>query len=269
MGFAALFVPEIAGRDAFAALTALAGETDRIALGAGVVPISSRRIGVTAMGAATVHERSGGRMVLGLGIGRPRRGALDELEAAVVALRAHVERAVARPLGAEGIVALGSPIPIWLAALGPRTVRLAGRVADGVLLNWCSPDRVAEARSQLAEGAAEAGRDPDEVVVAAYVRAAVGVDGDAAAAREALLRAAGEYASLAAYRRQFDAMGLGGVDAIVDEVCLAGDRAIARRRLDEYRGAGCDLPVVYPVPFGADPAASVAATLHAMAPGEE
>ena len=57
-GYAAVFLPEIAGRDAFVALGALAGETRDLLLGTGVVPMSSRTPPLTAMAAATVQERS-------------------------------------------------------------------------------------------------------------------------------------------------------------------------------------------------------------------
>ena len=64
--YRAVFLPEIAGRDAFAALTALAGETSSLLLGTGIVPMTSRVPRLTAMGAATVNERSGGRAILGI-----------------------------------------------------------------------------------------------------------------------------------------------------------------------------------------------------------
>ena len=59
--------------------------------------------------------------------------------------------------------------------------------------------------------------------------------------------AAAEYASYPAYARQFEAMGVEpSPGAVVDAVCLRGDRDAARERLDAYRRAGADLPVVYP-----------------------
>ena len=58
------------------------------------------------------------------------------------------------------------------------------------------------------------------------------------------------------------------VDALLERVCLSGDAPRARARLEEYRRAGCDLPIVYPVPFGADGQASVAHTLQAFAPSD-
>ena len=70
LGYSAVFVPEIAGRDALVALGALAGETERLLLGTGIVTMGARTTMLTAMGAATVHERSSGRILLGLGISK-------------------------------------------------------------------------------------------------------------------------------------------------------------------------------------------------------
>ncbi|MGZ5292508.1 MAG: LLM class flavin-dependent oxidoreductase [Actinomycetota bacterium] len=275
LGYRAVFLPEIAGRDAFAALTGLAGETGGLLLGTGIVPMTSRSPRVTAMGVATVHERSGGRAILGLGTGPGRAGALAALEAQVGELRE-----LLRPDGGLSL-RLPSPPPIWIAALGPRSVALAGRIADGVLLNWCTPERVAEARAAVRTAAEAAGRDPEAITIAAYVRGSLG--GDPEARLGALRAAAGEYASYPAYARQFAAMGLADEaaaagaahlagapqavpEALVRAVCLPGDPSEARARLDAYREAGADLPVVYPVPTHDDAAGSVEATLRAAAP---
>jgi alkanesulfonate monooxygenase SsuD/methylene tetrahydromethanopterin reductase-like flavin-dependent oxidoreductase (luciferase family) len=275
-GYRAVFLPEIAGRDALAALTGLAGETRDLLLGTGIVPMTARTPRLTAMGAATVHERSGGRAILGLGTGSAGKGALATLERQVGEVRE-----LLRPGGGLSLP-LPGPVPIWISALGPRSVALAGRVADGVLLNWCTPERVAQARGAVREAAEAAGRDPDAVTIAAYVRGSLG--GDPEAGLAALRAAAGEYASFPAYARQFAAMGLAdeaaaagaahaaGVpdavsEALVRAVCLPGDTAAARARLDAYREAGADLPVVYPVATHADPSTSVEATLRAAAPG--
>ena len=275
LGYRALFLPEIAGRDAFAALTGLAGETGALLLGTGVVPMTSRAPHVTAMGVATVHERSGGRAILGLGTGPARRGALGALEAQVAELRGLLS-----PDGGLSL-RLATPVPVWIAALGPRSVALAGRIADGVLLNWCTPERVVEARDAVRVGAEAAGRDPDAITIAAYVRGSLGAHPEAALS--ALRAAAGEYASYPAYARQFAAMGLADEaaaagaahlagapqavpEALVRAVCLPDDPADARVRLDAYREAGADLPVVYPVPTPEGAAGSVEDTLRAAAP---
>jgi alkanesulfonate monooxygenase SsuD/methylene tetrahydromethanopterin reductase-like flavin-dependent oxidoreductase (luciferase family) len=284
LGYRAVFLPEIDGRDAFVALGALAGETRRLLLGTGVVAMGSREPRVTAMAAATVQERSGGRMILGLGTGRPSPGALDRLADQVSTIRS---RSISSPgIGEEtGVDPDGhgsSPPPIWLAALGPRALRLAGEVADGVLLNWCSPERVTEARRTVHAAASHAGRDPADVTIAVYVRACT--IPDAVDALEAAKAATGTYAALPAYAAAFRSMGLSSAD-----VDAAGDAARAGRlqdvpaslaqalvalgpvgsahdRLRAYRDAGADLVIVYPVAAGPDEVGSVHRTLTDLAP---
>jgi alkanesulfonate monooxygenase SsuD/methylene tetrahydromethanopterin reductase-like flavin-dependent oxidoreductase (luciferase family) len=277
-----VFLPEITGRDAFAALTGLAGETRELLLGTGIAPMGSRATLTTAMAAATVHERSGGRLVLGLGTGAPVPGALAGLRELVRALRGLFAGETVELEGERERLTLdpGSRVPVWISALGPRAMGLAGEVADGVILNWCPPERVAFARERIREGAEAIGRDPTEVSVAVYVRACV--EQDEVAALHSLRAAAGQYASYPAYARQFAAVGLGAEaeraaaahrsgsttevpPELVRRVCVLGDRTRSLARLDEYRQAGADLPIVYPVPAG-EPAPSILGTLLGLAP---
>jgi alkanesulfonate monooxygenase SsuD/methylene tetrahydromethanopterin reductase-like flavin-dependent oxidoreductase (luciferase family) len=265
-GFDAVFLPEVGARDTLATLAALAGETSRIRLATGVVPLPSRSPRLLAAAAATVQERSGGRLILGLGTGPSSRGSLDRLRATVVALRTAFG-------GGEGSVdgdEVRSPLPLpkppelWIAALGPRATRLAGEVADGVLLNWCTPERVATATTQVAEGARAAGRDPVDVTIAVYVRAAL-----APGSLEGARAAAAEYGSYPAYARQFAGMGLDptDADAVVAGVMLT-DRSSTADRLEAYRAAGARLPVIYPVlPPGAPSSDATRSTIEAVAPG--
>jgi alkanesulfonate monooxygenase SsuD/methylene tetrahydromethanopterin reductase-like flavin-dependent oxidoreductase (luciferase family) len=158
-------------------------------------------------------------------------------------------------------------------------MRLAGEVADGVLLNWCPAERVAFARDRIAEGAEAAGRDPAEVAVGVYVRTWAAEDG--AEGLRAVRSAVGQYASYRSYARQLEEAGLGAEaeaaaaavgagrpddvpDRLVRAVCAIGDDAAAH--LEAYRGAGATLPIVYPVAAPND-AASIEATLLALAPG--
>jgi alkanesulfonate monooxygenase SsuD/methylene tetrahydromethanopterin reductase-like flavin-dependent oxidoreductase (luciferase family) len=269
-GYAAVFLPEVAARDVFAALTGLAPAAPTLTLATGVSTIVSRTPRVTAMAAATVAERSGGRMLLGLGTGPSRKGALDALRSYVTTARDLLDGAEVD--GERLTLDIPRPVPIWIAALGPRAMRLAGEIADGVLLNWCPPERVAFGRERIREGAEAARRDPADVHVGVYVRSVVGqgARGDAG-----LRKAAAEYASYPAYRRQFEDVGLateaeraaaGDVpDALLDAIALRGDAATASRRLQAYRDAGADLPVVYPV-AALEPVSSILGTLFALAP---
>jgi len=288
-GYEALFVPEISAREAFGTLARLAAATGRLGLGTGVVTMGSRSPVTMAMAAATLQELSGGRAVLGLGAGQPigaaRRGIIDGVREYVGLVR---DGAAGRPVipsdtfGSPSFQLTMSPqpVPIWLGALGDRMVRLAGEVADGALLNWCTPERVRRARDLVEEGAREAGRDPGEVTVAVYVRACLGVSDDVALA--ALREMTGLYASLPWYFKQMEAMGLGDLasaaakalqegrpadipDELVRQLCVIGGRGDAVARFAEYRAAGADVVLCYPV-AALDPFSSVLGTLMAAAP---
>jgi alkanesulfonate monooxygenase SsuD/methylene tetrahydromethanopterin reductase-like flavin-dependent oxidoreductase (luciferase family) len=283
-GYEALFLPEVGARETFSTLAALAGRTSTIRLATGVVTTVARRASVTAMAAATVHDVSDGRAILGLGTGPSGPGALERLRRYVADVRALFAGDAIEEERRGERVRLGLPVrsalPVWVAALGPRAVSLAGAIADGVILNWCTPERVAEARASVAESARAAGRDPDGVTVAVYVRAVVGQEPEHA--MPGLRAMAARYASYPAYARQFAAMGLGDEaraaagalrtvrmddvpERLVRSVAVVGEAEEAARRLDAYRGAGADVVVVYPVAV-LDPLSSILGTVFGLAP---
>ena len=253
-GYEAAYVPDHGVWDPFALLSALGQRTSRIRLGSGVVTISSRDAPSMAAAATTLHRVSGGRAILGLGSGP--EGRILRVAEYLHEVRRH----------------LAGPIPVHLGALGPRMTELAGEVADAVLLNWCTPDRVAQARTEVARGANRAGRDPGEVNVAVYVRACLGHDQEHAVA--ALGGAVAMYAGIPAYRRQFEAMGLGKEaaragdhvsESLVRALCVWGTREEALERFAHWRRAGADVVVVYPVP-AQDPSSSLLGSIMAAAP---
>jgi alkanesulfonate monooxygenase SsuD/methylene tetrahydromethanopterin reductase-like flavin-dependent oxidoreductase (luciferase family) len=253
LGYEGVFLPETGVRDTLATLTGLAGETSTLLLGTGVIPMRARTAELAATAAATVQECSGGRHILGVGTGGAARGALMGLRAYVATIRERLD---------EAALGLSAPIPVWIAALGPKATRLAGEVADGVILNWCTPERVAEARATIRDATNAAGRDPDAVTISVYVRGAFSDRAD-----EALLAAASEYTSYPSYARQFRHMGVRPTaEAVVEAICLPSDPEAARERLHRYREAGADLPVVYPVLAPGEAAEASLATLRALAP---
>ncbi len=245
-GYASVWVPDHGVWDPFTLLGSLARRTDRIGLATGVVTLSARGPAELVSAALTLDRVSGGRAILGVGSGpEPRVGATAERLGEVAA-------------------GLGRHAPLFLAALGPRMVELAGRVADGVLLNWCSPARVARAREELARGADDGGRDPRAVTVAVYVRVCLGHDQVQALA--ALREAAEMYAGIPSYRRQLEADGIPPTpDEMARALCVWGDRDAALERLAAWRDAGADLVVVYPVP-AQEATSSLMGTIMAAAP---
>jgi len=253
LGYGQVFLPETGTRDTLATMVGISGGTETLGLGTGVIPMGARTSKLAAMAAATVQEHSGGRLVLGVGTGGSFPGALDQLRTYVAEIREHLS---ASPLP------MAAPVPVWIAALGPKAVELAGEIADGVILNWCTPERVGEARDAIRASAQATGRDPDTVTISVYVRASF-----SDRAHEALHAAAGEYASYPSYARQFRAMGIEPTaEAVVEAICLRDDPARARDRLDAYRVAGADLPVVYPVLAPGEAAQASIATLTPLAP---
>jgi alkanesulfonate monooxygenase SsuD/methylene tetrahydromethanopterin reductase-like flavin-dependent oxidoreductase (luciferase family) len=120
--------------------------------------------------------------------------------------------------------------PVYLGALGPEMLRLAGELADGVCLNWCAPEQIAWSRERIAEGARRAHRDPVQIQVVEYIR--VCVDPDVDVARRALARSTMGYAlgqgiptareRQWGYRAHFERMGYTAVLAELDHLRQRG-----------------------------------------------
>jgi probable F420-dependent oxidoreductase len=286
-GYESIWVPEGSGKEAFSQLTAYALSTERVRLGTGIATIYSRTPSLLAMTAGTLDLISGKRAVLGLGIGH-REGVeqghgvafgkpLRRMREYVATIRAilqggKIPEATQVPVTRFRLEFTPErpTLPIYVAALGPQMCRLAGEIADGVLMNWATTAYVKEAIANVRKGAERAGRRPEDVEIACYIRAAVGSDGKAV--KQALARETVRYISLNFYRQMFDQSGFGedteavmkalpqGVEAAAERI---SDRMLAsmaiwggpegcRRRLDEYRSLGVVHPVVAPVAVGAN-----------------
>jgi alkanesulfonate monooxygenase SsuD/methylene tetrahydromethanopterin reductase-like flavin-dependent oxidoreductase (luciferase family) len=157
--------------DAYALLSQIATRTSRIKLQTGVISIWSRTPAALAMGAATVQIASGGRFRLGLGTSSPPlveglhglqwQRPLARMRSTVVAIRALLS-ADRSPSAVQGARALRlgllpeQPVPIMLAGLTPRSIRLAGELADCWLPFMWARSHVGDGRALLDEGQATA-----------------------------------------------------------------------------------------------------------------
>ncbi|MGH7310694.1 MAG: LLM class flavin-dependent oxidoreductase [Candidatus Rokuibacteriota bacterium] len=174
LGWDAAFQPDsqLRRRDTYVLLAAASRATERITLGPLIANPVNRHPTVTASSIATIDELAPGRTLLGWGVGdtavrlaglRPAR--VKELEASTRLVRALLD-GEAVDVGAARPAHLPHhrPVPIWIAAGGPRTLRMAGRVADGVFIRvGTHPANLATAVAAIRAGAAEAGRDPATV----------------------------------------------------------------------------------------------------------
>jgi alkanesulfonate monooxygenase SsuD/methylene tetrahydromethanopterin reductase-like flavin-dependent oxidoreductase (luciferase family) len=182
----------------------------------------------------------------------------------------------------------GAPVPIYVGALGPRMCRLAGRIADGVLFYFMTPEGVRRALAGVAEGAREAGRDPADVDV--FIRLPVAAEEPEETARFMGRRMLTGYAIVPAYnaslgrqgfeeeaREIADAWSAGErdrateafSDRMLDELFVTGDAEACRSKIDAYREAGVRTPVIMPLSFAGAPeerAERVAKAVELLAP---
>jgi len=285
LGYESVYVTHIAGWESLTVLTAYAMATDRIRVGTGVVPIYSRTPVTMAQTAATIDELSGGRLTLGLGVshrvvvenwhGQSIDHPVREMREYVAIVRA-ILRGEDPPTGdAESkwrasfrLVGLDPRprLPIYIAALSPAMLRLAGEVADGVLLWLCCPDYIREVvLPEVTKGRERAGKPLEGFdVVPAVPTARVE---DPAAPYTAMRRDLLPYFGLPFYRAMLERSGFGAeieafdaaagdvekMKAAISEHFLAqltavGDETAVRAGLDRYREAGATSPCVGPIP---------------------
>jgi alkanesulfonate monooxygenase SsuD/methylene tetrahydromethanopterin reductase-like flavin-dependent oxidoreductase (luciferase family) len=202
-GYASFWVNHPGSTDGLAALALAAAETHRVDLGVGVIPLHTRGPASIVQGVRD-HKLPLPRLLLGVGSPNPR--SLERVRDGVAALRAELSSRVI------------------VAALGPKMCRLAGEVADGVLLNWVTPEYARKSADIVREGAAAVRRQPPRIY--AYVRLALGVAGRARTAEEA-----DRYAGIPAYGANFARMGVKPVEtAIAVDTPAEVNQALARWR---------------------------------------
>ncbi len=290
-GMESVWVPEGGGRDALSLLAAFAGATSRVRLATGILPIVSRTPAVTAMSATGMAAISGDRFMLGLGTGhRPivehthgisYSGPLARMEETVNIVKGLLAGDSVTADGRHftvsdarlGRATAGVSTPVYVAALGPKMIALAGRVADGVLLNWTAVGHIAASVATLHRAAEGVGHNPTSVDVAGYVRTAVITGAEDPAIRKSLQLQIAGYAGHPYYRNFFVSTGFGkemdeagraletddaesAAAAISGEmqsqVAIVGTAAECRAEIERRRGLGLVLPVVAPFAVDSD-----------------
>jgi probable F420-dependent oxidoreductase len=173
--------------DALTLLAAIAGRTERIGLGTAVLLLGLRHPVLAAKALASIDRLSSGRLTVGVGIGGEYR---PEWEAAGVEWRRRARRTdgmieALRGLWGEGAFGMEGPgfrfapvelepkpvrsPPIWIGGRSEAALRRAGRLGDGWMGIFTTPERYADGLARARERAAEAGRDPSALVPSLYV----------------------------------------------------------------------------------------------------
>lgn len=257
LGYTSIWTPEGTGQDSFQLCSQRWSATRDVVeggltTGIAVSPVMYRSPIAFAMSGGTMSQVTDGRFIMGIGsggayrprtrqsLGMPKTSALALMRDYLVTIRTLVsggavdyDGEVVQLHGARLGITPEPRTPVYLGALGPKMLSLAGELADGVCLNWCMPEQIAWSRERIAEGAEKAGRDQSDIKVVEYIR--VCVDEDVDAARIALAKATMGYALGASvptdkertlgYRAHFERMGFTEELAKLDDMRRDGATA--------------------------------------------
>jgi len=292
LGYRSLWTVEATGTDAFSLLGAVSAVAPNLDLATGIVPMQVRTPSLAAMSAATLQALSPDADVwLGVGVSAPgilRQHGAPKPDRPIARMREYV--ALLREcLSGEAVtfdgdfwsvkkfrlaVRLGERRPkIVMAALGPQMLKLAGEVADGVLLNYIPESHIGDSIAQVRRGG--------NAKIFAYVHAAVGeFERSSRSARKDIFN----YAMADGYANMFRAAGFdaevnelqarhaerdrdGALAAITNEMIQAidfiGSDAEVTGFVKQYIDAGVEHPVLMPMPWGEDRFAVTQATMAA------
>jgi len=277
LGYEAVFIPE-SFNDSLAYAQAVAQATTRLGVGTAITNVYLRHPTLLAQQAAAVQEFSGGRLLLGLGVGHrvvnrslgiEMGDPLQKMRDVIGTLRDAFVKGPhqPRPRTAPRLLA---------AALSPQMVDLVGELADGVIFNLFPVERYRRAIPWLHRGAKRSGRDPKLIEVLHFTTCYFGPD--RAACRHEAKRMLARYANLQFYGNMLAQTGFEAEvetvraawkakdvaaaeaavsDAMAEAVTLLGDPAECRQRIRAYRMAGADRVIVFPNPVGEPRAAAV------------
>jgi|SRR5579875_47791 len=295
---------EIDGVDCFSPLVLAATCSERLRLGTAIVNVYTRSAAVLAMHAAALAEVAPGRCVLGIGSSSPmivQDWSGVPFEEPYQQTR-DVARILRRVLDGERVTTdagrvrvrnlrLSRPprerVPLYIAALREGMLRLAGRLGDGVIINWLSPDDARRVSAIARAAAAEAGKDPAAFDV--VCRIFVCVTTNRAAADLVARRSICAYLTTPVYSAFHHWLGRGeqlapieaawaagdrkgAVAAVpqqlIDDLLVIGDPDYCRARIAEYAAAGVTTPMLQFIPLleGPPPAEQWLNMLWTLAP---
>ena len=232
LGYSTLWLPDTIGRDPFAHIAWLASQTATLTYATGIANIFHRHPGPMKQVANTLGEQTDGRFILGLGVSHgPMVAGLRGLDYSkpLSQMRDYLAAMEAQPFrGAKP----PEPVPVVLAALGPKMLELAATASDGAHPYWTTPDHTATAREIMG---------PDALLC---VEQKICLTSDATKARDAARAAIAIYADLPNYRNNWKRLGFTDDeiehrdDRFVDGVVAWGDEDAVRARVQAHYDAG-------------------------------
>jgi alkanesulfonate monooxygenase SsuD/methylene tetrahydromethanopterin reductase-like flavin-dependent oxidoreductase (luciferase family) len=221
-GFNCAWGGEANNKDPTVMLAAIAAVTTRLEVGSAIYHILGRTPATLALQALGLDELSSGRFLLGIGSSNPTiakwhgqtfdhpLGRVEEyIEIVRAAMRGEKLNFHGKFFAAENFKMAFRPsgrnVPIYLAAFGSKMTRLAGKIADGVLINMANPIEIGRIAEEVRRGAEETGKDPSTLEIICKIRCTIAQSYQAA--REALSHALTYYALADYYRDLLGRMG--------------------------------------------------------------
>ncbi|HXD90704.1 MAG TPA: LLM class flavin-dependent oxidoreductase, partial [Candidatus Binataceae bacterium] len=291
LGFSTFWYPEGPGYESLSMGGFLLAQSQRLKIGSSIASIYARDAYAARRGMLGLNRLHGERFILGLGVSH--RPALEQRGIDMGNARDRLRRdtKVIRDAFSGAIDMFGlkfrapkHPIPIYYAALAMETSKLAGELADGLMLYMCSPDRMRKSIDAARNVAPQHGRKPADITATCGL--SVFLHDDMKTAYAAARQGLAFYGALPFYNRIMTNSGFAGpaaqimaaakrsdqaamvaavTDQLADAVALVGPASRCIERLAAYRERGCDVPILVPNPIGEDYGAGVRRVLQAFA----
>ena len=305
LGYTDAWSAEVNGSDAFTPIVAAATWTERLRFGTAIANIYTRSPMLLAMNAAAVAEAAPGRFCLGIGTSSPAivekwngvqlknplsrtRETIAFLRQALAGERVSMSVDSYEMKGAKLARKPDSSPPIYIAALREKMLRLAGEVADGVIINFLSPDDAGRVVAVAKDAAQKAGKDPDTFDVAARIFVVPTEDPQKARMLGRVLLSA--YLTTPFYYAFHEWLGRGEAlkpvqeawqggdrpgamaamkEDVIDDILVYGTTQQINDKLESYRQNGVTTPVIAVIPTTQDQAEQArqgVAAMRALAP---